>query len=85
MMDDLDVAYERLFSSDAMDRILTVLWSEDIGAINIEFQPGFLQPETLEERKHRTEILVNAMWTIERALLVMDDQLLRSGEDDVVH
>lgn len=84
-MDDLDAAYEKLFSSDAMDRILTVLWSEDIGAINVEFKSGFLKPETLEERKHRTEILVHAMWTIERALLVMDDQLLRSGDDDVVH
>ena len=84
-MDDLDAAYEHLFSSDAMDRILTVYCGPRISAINIEFQPGFLQPETLEERKHRTEILVNAMWTIERALLVMDDQLLRSGDDDVVH
>ena len=40
MMDDLDAAYERLLDSDAMERIFTVLWSEDIGAINVEFEPG---------------------------------------------
>ncbi len=84
-MDDLDAAYERLLDSDAMERIFTVLWSEDIGAINVEFEPGFLHPKTLDERKRRTHILVNTMWTIERALLMMDDQLLRSGDEDVLH
>ncbi len=84
-MDEIDAAYEQLLSSDAMDRILTVLWSDDIGAISVEFEPGFLHPKTLEERKRRTEILVNTMWTIERALMVMDDQLMRNGDDDVLH
>ncbi len=84
-MDEIDAAYEQLLSSDAMDRILTVLWSDDIGAVSVEFEPGFLHPKTLEERKRRTEILVNTMWTIERALMVMDDQLMRNGDDDVLH
>ena len=72
-------------SSGTRPLLFTVLWSEDIGACSVEFKPGFLLPKTLEERKHRTEILVSTMWTIERALMMMDDQLLRSGDDDVLH
>ena len=85
MTDDFDEEYDHIFGDEAIERLFTVLWSEDIGACSVEFEPGFLRPETLEERKHRTEILVSTMWTIERALMMMDDQLLRSGDDDVLH
>jgi len=66
-------------------QVMTVLWSDDIDACMIEFEPCFLYPATVEERKRRAHILVNAMWTIEHALLRMDDQLLRSDVDDVLH
>ena len=85
MMDDFDEEYDQIFGDEAIERLFTVLWSEDIGACSVEFKPGFLRPKTLEERKHRTEILVSTMWTIERALMMMDDQLLRSRDDDVLH
>ena len=85
MMDDFDEEYDEIFGDEAIERLFTVLWSEDIGACSVEFKPGFLRPRTLEERKHRTEILVSTMWTIERALMMMDDQLLRSSDDDVLH
>ncbi len=85
MTDDFDEEYDHIFGDEAIERLFTVLWSEDIGACSVEFKPGFLLPKTLEERKHRTEILVSTMWTIERALMMMDDQLLRSGDDDVLH
>ena len=85
MTDDFDEEYDHIFGDEAIERLFTVLWSEDIGACSVEFEPGFLRPKTLEERKHRTEILVSTMWTIERALMMMDDQLLRSGDDDVLH
>jgi hypothetical protein len=84
-MDDFDEEYDEIFGDEAIERLFTVLWSEDIGACSVEFKQGFLRPKTLEERKHRTEILVNTMWTIERALMMMDDQLLRSRDDDVLH
>jgi hypothetical protein len=84
-MDDFDEEYDEIFGDEAIERLFTVLWSEDIGACSVEFKPGFLRPKTLEERKHRTEILVSTMWTIERALMMMDDQLLRSSDDDVLH
>jgi len=84
-MDDFDEEYDQIFGDEAIERLFTVLWSEDIGACSVEFKPGFLRPRTLEERKHRTEILVSTMWTIERALMMMDDQLLRSSDDDVLH
>ena len=84
-MDDFDEEYDEIFGDEAIERLFTVLWSEDIGACSVEFKPGFLRPRTLEERKHRTEILVSTMWTIERALMMMDDQLLRSRDDDVLH
>jgi hypothetical protein len=84
-MDDFDEEYDEIFGDEAIERLFTVLWSEDIGACSVEFKPGFLRPRTLEERKHRTEILVSTMWTIERALMMMDDQLLRSSDDDVLH
>jgi hypothetical protein len=84
-MDDFDEEYDQIFGDEAIERLFTVLWSEDIGACSVEFKPGFLRPRTLEERKHRTEVLVNTMWTIERALMMMDDQLLRSRDDDVLH
>ena len=85
MMDDFDEEYDEIFGDEAIERLFTVLWSEDIGACSVEFKPGFLRPKTMEERKHRTEILVSTMWTIERALMMMDDQLLRSRDDDVLH
>ena len=85
MTDDFDEEYDHIFGDEAIERLFTVLWSEDIGACSVEFKPGFLHPRTLEERKHRTEILVSTMWTIERALMMMDDQLLRSSDDDVLH
>lgn len=69
----------------AEQQVMTVLWSDDIDACMIEFEAGFLYPATVEERKRRAHILVNAMWTIEHALLRMDDQLLRSDVDDVLH
>ena len=65
--------------------VMTVLWSDDFDACMIEFEPGFLQPHTVEERKRRAYILVSTMWTIEHAMLKMDDQILRSGDDDVLH
>ncbi len=85
MTDDFDEEYDHIFGDEAIEQLFTVLWSEDIGACSVEFKPGFLRPRTLEERKHRTEILVSTMWTIERSLMMMDDQLLRSGDDDVLH
>tara|TARA_Y100000385_G_scaffold180776_1_gene186735 strand:+ start:58 stop:312 length:255 start_codon:yes stop_codon:yes gene_type:complete len=84
-MDEVDAIYDHLLGDEAMDRILTVMWSNDVGAVSVEFEPGFLRPETLEQRKRHAEILVSTMWTIERALLMMDGQILRSEDDDVVH
>ena len=66
-------------------QVMTVLWSDDIDACMIEFEPGFLYPATVEERKRRTHILVNAMWTIEHALVAMDGQILRSDVNDLLH
>ena len=66
-------------------QVMAVLWSDDIDACMIEFEPGFLYPTTVEERKRRAHILVNVMWTIEHALLRMDDQLLRNDADDLLH
>jgi len=83
--DDFDAEYDHIFGDEAIERLFTALWSEDSGACSVEFEPCFLRPKTLEERKHRTEILVSTMWTIERALMMMDDQLLRSSDDDVLH
>jgi hypothetical protein len=65
--------------------VMTVLWADDFEACMIEFEPGFLQPSTVEERKRRTHILVNAMWTIEHALVAMDGHILRSDMNDVLH
>ena len=77
--------YDDIFGDEATEHLFTVLWSEYIGACSIQFEPGFLHPKTVEERKHRAEILVSTMWTIERALMMMDDQILRSEDDDVLH
>jgi len=68
------------------DLIMAVYWSDIFRACAIEFDPGLMQPRTVEERMRVQEIIVATMQCLEHALLRLDDQITEVRSDaDVLH
>lgn len=68
------------------DLIMAVYWSDIFRACAIEFEPGLMQPRTVEERMRVQEIIVATMQCLEHALLRLDDQITEVRSDaDVLH
>ena len=68
------------------DLIMAVYWSDIFRACAIEFEPGLMQPRTVEERMRVQEIIVATMQCLEHALLRLDDQITGVRSDaDVLH
>ena len=65
------------------DLIMAVYWSDIFKACAIEFEQGFMQPRTVEERMRVQEVIVATMQCLEHALVRLDDQMVevRSGEE----
>jgi hypothetical protein len=65
------------------DLIMAVYWSDIFRACAIEFEQGFMQPRTVEERMRVQEVIVATMQCLEHALVRLDDQIVevRSGEE----
>ena len=65
------------------DLIMAVYWSDIFRACAIEFEQGFMQPRTVEERMRVQEVIVATMQCLEHALVRLDDQMVevRSGEE----
>ena len=65
------------------DLIMAVYWSDIFKACAIEFEQGFMQPRTVEERMRVQEVIVATMQCLEHALVRLDDQIVevRSGEE----
>ena len=65
------------------DLIMAVYWSDIFRACAIEFEQGFMQPRTVEERMRVQEIIVATMQCLEHALVRLDDQMVevRSGAE----
>ena len=68
------------------DLIMAIYWSDILRACAIEFEPGLMQPRTVEERMRVQEIIVATMQCLEHALLRLDDQITEVRSDaDVLH
>ena len=68
------------------DLIMAIYWSDIFRACAIEFEPGLMQPRTVEERMRVQEIIVATMQCLEHALLRLDDQIVEVRSDaDVLH
>jgi hypothetical protein len=68
------------------DLIMAIYWSDILRACVIEFEPGLMQPRTVEERMRVQEIIVATMQCLEHALLRLDDQITEVRSDaDVLH
>ena len=65
------------------DLIMAVYWSDIFRACAIEFEQGFMQPRTVEERMRVQEVIVATMQCLEHALVRLDDQMVevRSGAE----
>ena len=63
------------------DLIMAVYWSDIFRACAIEFEPGLMQPRTVEERMRVQEIIVATMQCLEHALLRLDDQITEVRSD----
>jgi hypothetical protein len=65
------------------DLVMAIYWSDLFKACAIEFEHGFMQPRTVEERMRVQEIIVSTMQCLEHALVRLDDQMLevRSGAE----
>ena len=65
------------------DLVMAIYWSDLFKACAIEFEQGFMQPQTVEERMRVQEVIVATMQCLEHALVRLDDQILevRSGAE----
>ena len=65
------------------DLVMAVYWSDILHACAIEFDHGFMQPRTVEERMRAQEVIVATMQCLEHALVRLDDQIVevRSGAE----
>lgn len=65
------------------DLVMAIYWSDLFKACAIEFEQGFMQPHTVEERMRVQEVIVATMQCLEHALVRLDDQILevRSGAE----
>ena len=65
------------------DLIMAIYWSDIFRACAIEFEPGLMQPRTVEERMRVQEVIVATMQCLEHALVRLDDQIVevRSGAE----
>ena len=65
------------------DLVMAIYWSDLFKACAIEFEQGFMHPQTVEERMRVQEVIVATMQCLEHALVRLDDQILevRSGAE----
>ena len=65
------------------DLIMAIYWSDIFRACAIEFEPGLMQPRTVEERMRVQEVIVATMQCLEHSLVRLDGQMVevRSGAE----